>query len=167
MDTTTQQTHQTTSQTQGEGGSSQTRADVKNVRYELAEGWHWDNSTKTIAIKGPEYEIEARFDGKMEFGGVWEGGEESAKAHAKAIYEAYKQGCANSAEYCLSIPEYGEIDVSGTLLYCAYDANGMGNSWSSYCEFGKNGKAVRFMLYNRAEKEMPLLEKMVTTIMWD
>jgi hypothetical protein len=59
---TTEQSQQTTSQTQGptpvaDGGEveTQTRADVKNVRYELAEGWHWDNLAKTIAIKGPEY----------------------------------------------------------------------------------------------------------------
>jgi hypothetical protein len=169
-------TQETESQSKEDGGLTkvideeepQTPAAVENVRYEIPDGWRWSDEKKLNPVKGDDdLPHMGGVGSKLEFAGVWEGGGETAKAHAKEKYESYKQGCIQAGSYCEDMPEYDEIAALGTIVYCVYDAGGYAGLWTSHCEFAKNGKVVRFMFYDRADTEKALLEKMASTITWD
>jgi len=164
------QTQETATQTQDGGENTQTPPGGDDVQYEIPQGWQWTDLHKKDAIRADQSpgSVEGPFT-KLELLGVTEGGAGNAKSSVHEMFLAYQRDCDAQGQDCAAPPEYKELDIAGVTVYCAISASkafSPGTSWSSYIAFAKDGKTVGFMLYDRADNQQALLEKVISTITW-
>ena len=156
-------------QNSGDGQGSQQSAE--EITYEIPDGWRWTDLRKRDAIRGESAPADFKVSQvKIELLGVSEGDAASAESSVKKMYETYKTDCLNQGTDCAASPEYLALDIAGIKVHCAMSASksfSADTGWNTYIEFAKNGHKAGFMLYDRADRQKDLLEKVSSTITWE
>jgi len=140
--------------------------------YDLPEGWRWMEEGKLDAILDEKSKNGVAPYVKLSPTGFSEGTEEETKQYIKEIYDEAMEGCnymLEQGEICDPQPSYQEMDVDGTMVYVTMDTSEYwgDDTWASSFAFEKNGRSIRFILYDQADQYQDELKTIVNSFTWE
>gem|GEM_PF-4361030 len=152
----------------GTGGQGAAPQNSYDIAFEIPDGWYWMDDKHRTAAKGDPANIRhyGVADGKIEVWGLKDGTDVDARNAILAEHAKNQSECAKQASSCEAPPEYREVTVGAIVVYAAISPPEYANIRTSYAMFSKNGKMLSLTVYDDIDNQMPLLEKVVTTIGW-